>query len=79
MLLALGRFAHDPQRILAALQRRAGVTIELFLDIDLGFREIIEFAGVAGNCASHRSQTPRTGISLVRFTILSLRLSITAV
>ena len=46
MLLAFGRFPHDPQRILAAVQRLAGVTIELFLDIDLGFREIIEFAGV---------------------------------
>jgi hypothetical protein len=46
MLLAFGRFAHDPRRILAAVQRLAGVTIELFLDIDLGFREIIEFAGV---------------------------------
>jgi hypothetical protein len=54
------------------------VTIELFLDIDLGFREIIEFAGVAGNCASHRSQTPRTGISF-RSTILSLLLGISAV
>jgi hypothetical protein len=46
MLLAFRGLAHDPQGILTAVHRLAGVTIELFLDTDLGFREIIELAGV---------------------------------
>jgi hypothetical protein len=45
-LLAFGGLTHDPQSILAAIHRFASVAIELFLDTDLGFREIIKFARV---------------------------------
>jgi hypothetical protein len=45
-LFSVRRLLHDSQRVLAAIHQVASVPIELFLDTDLSFREIIEFARV---------------------------------
>jgi hypothetical protein len=45
-LLAFGGLTVDPESIFAATRRFANVAIELLLDTDLGFREIIKFARV---------------------------------
>ena len=45
-LLIFRGFFYDPQGILAAVHRFAGMTIELLLDTDLSFREILKLARV---------------------------------
>jgi hypothetical protein len=53
-LFVLGRFAHDPQSILAAIYRLALVSVELCLNIGIAELSIAPFAD--GKTRFHKSQ-----------------------
>ena len=68
-LFAFGSFAHDSQRVLAAVQRLAIVGIEL----PLNGRLRVPHIGIARELGIAIFTYPSTGTFLTRFTIRRLR------